>query len=174
MTDLTAQQLRIISLLAQGQSISQAAAAEDLHRNTITNWRRTNPSFAEALDSALTEQRHYWREQATRLAPLAMQTIEDCLTNPKSSPSLRFRAATFILKMATATHKIAQCPTEVEEFEQLASFSQPPQTAPEPPKPAQTCTRPQPIRVPPQPGRNAPCPCNSGLKFKRCCISKAA
>jgi hypothetical protein len=27
----------------------------------------------------------------------------------------------------------------------------------------------QPIRVIPQPGRNAPCPCKSGLKFKRCC-----
>jgi uncharacterized protein YecA (UPF0149 family) len=174
MTDLTAQQHRIISLLAQGQSISDAAAAENLHRNTITNWRRTNPTFAQALDSALTEQRQYWQEQATRLAPLAMRAIEDCLTNPNAAPSLRFRAAAFILKMATATHKTAQSPIEVEEFEELASFSQPPETAPELPKPAQTCTRPQPIRVPPQPGRNAQCPCNSGLKFKRCCLSKAA
>jgi hypothetical protein len=29
--------------------------------------------------------------------------------------------------------------------------------------------KPQPIRATPQPGRNAPCPCKSGLKFKRCC-----
>ncbi len=32
-----------------------------------------------------------------------------------------------------------------------------------------TTAKPQPIRVTPQPGRNAPCSCNSGLKFKRCC-----
>jgi hypothetical protein len=170
MTELTPQQHRIVSLLAQGHSITQAAEQENLHRNTIANWRRTNPTFAQALDSALTEQRHYWQDQATRLAPLAMQAIEACLTNPNASPSLRFRAATFILKMATATHKIAHPAGEDE----LASFGQPPQTPPETPKPAQICTTPQPIRVPPQPGRNAPCPCSSGLKFKRCCISKAA
>jgi len=26
-----------------------------------------------------------------------------------------------------------------------------------------------PIRTPPRPSRNKPCPCNSGIKFKRCC-----
>jgi hypothetical protein len=31
---------------------------------------------------------------------------------------------------------------------------------------------PLPIRVPHKPGRNEPCPCNSGLKFKRCCLNK--
>ncbi len=39
---------------------------------------------------------------------------------------------------------------------------------------AQNAQRPQPIRVAPQPGRNEPCPCNSGQKFKRCCLNKAA
>ena len=28
------------------------------------------------------------------------------------------------------------------------------------------------IRVVPRIGRNDPCPCNSGLKFKKCCIDK--
>jgi len=46
------------------------------------------------------EQRLYWHEQATSLAPLAIQVIEDCLTNTNSSRSLRFRAATFLLKLA--------------------------------------------------------------------------
>jgi hypothetical protein len=39
---------------------------------------------------------------------------------------------------------------------------------------AQNCTKPQPIRVTPQPGRNQTCPCGSGIKYKRCCITKAA
>jgi len=32
----------------------------------------------------------------------------------------------------------------------------------------------EPIRAPAQPGRNELCPCNSGLKFKRCCLNKNA
>jgi uncharacterized protein YecA (UPF0149 family) len=39
--------------------------------------------------------------------------------------------------------------------------------APETPNPAQNRTT-----AKPQPGRNAPCPCRSGLKFKRCCANK--
>jgi len=27
----------------------------------------------------------------------------------------------------------------------------------------------QQLKAPPKPGRNAPCPCRSGLKYKRCC-----
>jgi transposase-like protein len=30
----------------------------------------------------------------------------------------------------------------------------------------------QPVRPAPRPGRNEPCPCGSGLKFKRCCLNK--
>jgi hypothetical protein len=96
---LNPQQHRIISLLAAGNSITQVATSENLHRNTIANWRRTIPAFARELEFALREQRQYWHEQATRLAPLAMQAIEETLTNPKASPSLRFRAATLILKL---------------------------------------------------------------------------
>jgi SEC-C motif len=97
---LTPQQHRVINLLAEGNSITQAAAAENIHRNTIGYWRRTCPAFARELEFALREQRLYWHEQATRLAPQAIQTIFETLTNPESSPSLRFRAATLILKMA--------------------------------------------------------------------------
>jgi uncharacterized protein YecA (UPF0149 family) len=25
-----------------------------------------------------------------------------------------------------------------------------------------------------QPGRNTPCPCKSGLKYKRCCLNRSA
>ena len=187
---LNPQQHRIISLLAAGNSITQVATSENLHRNTIANWRRTIPAFARELEFALREQRQYWHEQATRLAPLAIQAIEETLTNPKASPSLRFRAAALIIKMATDPNakalktrdtlpaelaaqddqKLARRNEIAAEPRELASFVQPEQT----PEPAQTCTRPQPIRVPPQPGRNSPCPCKSGLKYKRCCISRAA
>lgn len=31
---------------------------------------------------------------------------------------------------------------------------------------------PQPVSVGPKPGRNDPCPCGSGLKYKKCCLKK--
>jgi hypothetical protein len=186
---LTLQQQRVITLLAAGQSITQAAEAENLHRNTIANWRRTVPAFARELEFAQREQRQYWHEQATRLAPLAIQAIEDCLTNPKSSPSLRFRAATLIMKLLAdpqtkptkgfplqspqtealhgeflQMHKDAQLPTDEEE---LASFYPRPSAQSAAGKPAQTGTK-------PQTSRSAPCPCKSGLKYKRCCANKLA
>jgi hypothetical protein len=97
---LTPQQHRVLTLLAAGNTITQAAAAVNIHRNTIDYWRRTHPAFAREQEYAQCEQRNYWHEQATRLAPQAIQAIEDCLTNPASSPSLRFRAAALIIKMA--------------------------------------------------------------------------
>jgi hypothetical protein len=30
----------------------------------------------------------------------------------------------------------------------------------------------RPVQAAPQPGRNAPCPCGSGVKFKKCCLGK--
>jgi hypothetical protein len=191
---LTPQQHRIITLLAAGNSLTQAAAAEDIHRNTIGYWRRTVPAFARELEFAIREQRLYWHEQATSLAPLAIQVIEECLTHPDSSPSLRFRAATFLLKLAIdpQAKAIKPFPTLAPEVEALSgqmlawrkemltavpplpqraetpAFVQPAELS----EPEQKCTKVQPIRVAPQPGRNSQCPCGSNLKFKRCCANK--
>jgi uncharacterized protein YecA (UPF0149 family) len=32
--------------------------------------------------------------------------------------------------------------------------------------------KPQPIVLGPRPGRNDPCPCGSGKKYKKCCMSE--
>jgi transposase-like protein len=203
---LTPEQHRIVTLLAAGYSITEAAAAENIHRNTVGYWRRTQPNFARELEFAIREQRLYWHEQANRLAPQAIATLEELLTNPGTSPSLRFRAATLILKMATdpQTKPIHPTATAVPELEAISGqvhalrkdllFRAPAAetlaetiAGPEPASDnsnivqaaniavaAQICTKPQPIRVPARPGRNTACPCGSGLKFKRCCITKAA
>jgi hypothetical protein len=49
-------------------------------------------------------------------------------------------------------------------------FCKKPETAPPPPAPAVSPT----VVTGPKTGRNEPCPCNSGLKFKRCCLNKPA
>ncbi len=180
-SSLTPQQHRIITLLAAGHSITEAAAQENIHRNTIGYWRRTQPNFARELEFAIREQRLYWHEQATQLAPQALAVIQDILTNSGVSPSLRFRAAQLILKMATDPNAkpITARSTGIPELEAVSGQVHALRKEffvrhPELPNPAQSCTNAQPIRLPPQPGRNTTCPCGSGLKFKRCCIAKAA
>ena len=201
---LTPQQHRIITLLAAGSSITEAAAAENIHRNTVGYWRRTIPAFARELEIALRERRQYWHEQATLLVPQALEVIQATLTDPASSPSLRFRAAALILKMTTDAPKPpAPLLHELEavsgQMHEKLGFVQPQmlQAAQSCTKPTgfapeeetfdirqaakiavaaqnRTMTTPQPIRVIPQPGRNELCSCGSGMKFKRCCIGKAA
>jgi len=196
---LTPQQHRIVSLLASGHSIAKAAATEQIHRNTIGYWRRTIPAFAREFEFARREQRRYLQDQAVELAPQAMQAIEDCLTNPNSSPSLRFRAAVFIIKMATdplqkSVKGFPTLPAEVEALsgqmltqreESLEPVPEDAPAAPETenvdivqsaiiPEPAQIAqsSAQTPIRVAPKPGRNEACHCGSGIKYNRCCIDK--
>jgi transposase-like protein len=66
---LTPVQHLVLTLLAEGHSLSAAAAAAGIHRNTIRNWRRTVPSFAREIEFAVLEQALVWREEALRLAP---------------------------------------------------------------------------------------------------------
>jgi SEC-C motif/Helix-turn-helix domain len=191
MNTLTPQQLRIIAAIASGTSAAQAAAAENIHRNTVSNWRRTNPDFARQLELATHWHREHQQEQIAALVPKAIQAIEDCLASP--SPSIRLRAAALILKMASffPTAESAPIPQQPAQScttmpkDELASFIPPPETTPgdevfstrEAAKTfvaAQNCTKPLPVRVTPKPGRNERCPCKSGLKFKRCCLAKAA
>ena len=98
---LTEQQLSVIKFIATGYSIASAAGMERIHRNTIGYWRRTIPAFARELEFGCREQRRNWHDRAVELTPRAFRAIEDCISDPKSSPSLRFRAATFIINMAT-------------------------------------------------------------------------
>ena len=196
---LTEQQHRIIARLACGWSINSAAKSEKLHRNTVGYWRRTIPAFARELEFASREQRRYWQDEAVQLAGDAMQAIRECITDPKSSPSVRFRAATFIIKMATdsdqkALKAFSPLPAELEAIDgqtqgwrKEAQTSATAEPAPEPPAPTESensgivqsakisvaaQSAQKPIRVTPQPGRNTVCPCGSGIKFKRCCLNK--
>jgi len=189
---LTPRQQSIVNKLAEGLSATQAAQAENIHRNTIANWRRTVPAFAREIDFAAREQSRRWHDEVVSLAPLALQVIREILTNPEASPSLKLRASLAVLKMAAQpeaapeivrplenqivqpenVHNSAQSCTPPPE---LASFVPPAANPENLHKRAQSCTTqslpaaPRTIRRPPLPGRNSPCPCGSGSKFKRCC-----
>ncbi len=166
----TAQQIRALEIISGGASISEAAYALEVHRNTIGNWRRNIPAFAQELDFAIAEQASYCHEQAISLAPRAIEILGTVMISQDSTPSLKSRIAISILKMASNpknVHKPAQPPTAPSQPPADDAPSNEDEFSTVPPVPVAT----QPTRKSREPGRNAHCPCNSGLKYKRCCAN---
>ncbi|MGA1994280.1 MAG: helix-turn-helix domain-containing protein [Bryobacteraceae bacterium] len=103
MTDsgLSPQQLQVIDALSSGANLTDAAAEAGVHRNTIAYWRRNFPRFHRALAHAHYDRALMYREQAEALAGLAFEALREILTDPKASPSVRLKAAMFIIEKAT-------------------------------------------------------------------------
>ena len=111
---LTAQQLQVISLLSNGNTINDAAVSAGVSRNTIGNWRRAVPAFAAELEFATSEQARAWQENFRDAVPLAIQTITAILNDPASSASIRLRAAGMILKLAGLPRVVQDCAPKTE------------------------------------------------------------
>ena len=57
-------QLQVIDALSNGANLTAAAAAADVHRNTIAYWRRNSPQFQHALARAQGDCAPTFRERA--------------------------------------------------------------------------------------------------------------
>jgi hypothetical protein len=167
-------------------STTEAAAAAGVHRNTVGTWRRTNPAFARELEFAARERSMFWHDQAAALAEKAVLVLSEILDDKTASPSLRLRAALKVISMAAdpQPRPMKPFPTSAAEAEAVhgrtlllqslmkEQENEPAQDDENVQHSAQSCTATsptQPIRRTPEPGRNTPCPCKSGLKYKRCC-----
>src|SRR5579872_206335 len=98
---LSAQQIQVIDALTSGATMTAAAAAAGIHRNTIPNWRRNHTPFSLAYAHAQYDRALLFRERAQDLVDQAFQTIQDLLTSPDTPPSVRLRAALAIVQIAT-------------------------------------------------------------------------
>jgi hypothetical protein len=98
---LSAQQIQVIDALSSGATMTSAAVAAGIHRNTIPNWRRNNFVFSHALAHAQYDRALLFRERAQDYVDLAFQTIQDLLTNPATPPSVRLRAALAIVEITS-------------------------------------------------------------------------
>jgi hypothetical protein len=105
---LSPQQIEIIEALADGCSIPAAAQRTGVHRNSIHNWRRTNQAFREALEDAEFDRAFMLHGKCQDLAHLAIQVLQELLTDPKTSASVRLRAATFLIGKALTPHHVPQ------------------------------------------------------------------
>jgi hypothetical protein len=97
--------------------------------------------FRDALTETRRDQDLAWREQARSLAGQAHGAIQAVLADPRSPAAVRLEAALAVQGRAPAK------------------------------SPARSNGKPAAAQPAGQPSRNQPCPCGSGRKFKRCCIS---
>jgi hypothetical protein len=191
--NLSPAQAQVIAALAQGRTVTAAAQGAGIHRNTIYNWL-DEPEFKTAVGEAQREYVAVLSDGMRDLAALAIDTMRSLLEDPKTPPSVRLRTALAILQRPHFPQPGWHLPERIEDPRQQqvvdnlveikadydamrmteaveAHARRTPTTTPSvregdsgtPPTAATGASTPTPI------ARCAPCPCGSGIKYKRCC-----
>ena len=159
---LTPIQVQVLQSLVAGLSVTAAAKEAGVHRTTVHLWTRTLPDFARAYLTLRQNRADRLVDELGDLADLAINTFRQLLSDESASASVRLKAAMEIVKLVEAqrptTLSTALADPKFEKLDtdlRIAEIINPPKTAPAP--------KSTPV------GRNAPCPCGSPLKYKRCC-----
>ena len=161
---LTAVQQDVLQALVAGQSISAAANAAGIHRSTVHLWTQKHSAFARALIAARHDRADLLLDELGNLAGLALDTFRHILSDEQAPASVRLKAAMEIVKLVEAQRPTFRETTLTEvQFDRIDRDLQLHQVA-QVSKPA--------LKVQ-NVGRNAPCPCGSPLKYKRCCGNPA-
>ncbi len=167
---LSTTQQQVLALIATGSTPAAAALTAGIHRNTIFNWLRLR-NFREAFEQAEFDRALFAREQAQALAAAAYDAIRTMIADSSVPAGVRLKAALAMIDRASAP--LPDLPEILPNFAQSPT----PEPVPAPPPPPTAPPKNLPSfaqSAPPDPktGRNAPCPCGSGMKFKRCCLGK--
>jgi transposase-like protein len=176
-TTLSPAQAQVVAALAQGRTVTAAAQDAGLHRNTIYNWLH-EPEFKTAAGEAQSEYVAILSDGMRDLAALAVDTLRSLLEDPKTPPAVRLRTALAVLQRPHFPNRGWHLPERIEPpreqqvvdglAEIKADYDAMRMT-----DAIKASAVKQVAEVPdlPEPpiARNAPCPCGSGLKYKRCC-----
>jgi hypothetical protein len=112
--NLSPAQAQVIAALAQGRTVTAAAQAAGLHRNTIYNWLN-DPSFKTAAEEAQREYVAILSDGMRDLAALALQTLRNLLEDPKTPPSVRLKTALAILQRPHFPNRGWHLPERIED-----------------------------------------------------------
>ncbi len=151
---LTPLQVQVLESLVAGLSVTAAAKQAGVHRTTVHLWTRNLPDFARALLTLRQQRADRLMDELGDLADLAINTFRQILSDESASASVRLKAAMEVAKLVESQRPTVFFEPAVEKLHQDLAVADV-----IPPK------RPPTAAV----GRNAPCPCGSPLKFKRCC-----
>jgi acyl-CoA thioesterase len=98
LSSLSDVQQQVVAALAEGRTITAAAAEVQLHRATIHNWLKDIPAFKTALKEAKSLYAARLRDEMTDLSATALDTVRTVLQDAQSPTSVRLRAALAILQ----------------------------------------------------------------------------
>ncbi len=198
-TMLSPLQASVALEIASGRSVTEAAAQAGVHRSTVYEWMHSEPAFNDAVEESRLEYIESLRNQLRSMSAKALARIEGLLDDPAAPPSVVLRAALAVLgrprfpeqgwnlpepvdtpAKENYVHDLALVEADYKALchsEKLARAERPAaETDTIRRNPTQTPTSPRISCTdrPPQVPRNAPCPCGSGKKYKRCCGVSAA
>jgi transposase-like protein len=94
---LTPRQERVALALAEGATITAAAAAAGLHRSTIHRWLNKQ-EFTEAVRQTRTASMRALRDEPNDLRAHARAAVHSLLADPQTPPDERLRLALAILE----------------------------------------------------------------------------
>lgn len=157
---LTPVQSVVLKALVEGLSITAAAERGGVHRSTVHLWTRHHPTFARALLAARQDRADRLIDELGDLHELAINTFRQILSDDTIPASVRLRAAMEIVKVVQDQRPTQLAQLKAELHDEGCSNN---------PNAMMPQTIPLPNTAPTSPVRNAPCPCGSRLKYKRCC-----
>lgn len=183
MSELSTIQTQVLSGLLSGQSVAAVAREHGIHRSTIYNWRKDHPHFTFALDQARSRLQDALYDETQDLVAQSLEVFAGLLHS--QDDRMKFRVAQAILRLANPARPTPELRTNVglehlmdRDPSGAASIPHRTPTVREGSKttsaPATTpatseVSKSVEFRRLPTPGRNQPCPCKSGLKYKKCC-----
>jgi hypothetical protein len=97
---LNEQQYQFICGVTDGRTWEEAAKFAGVKPYNIDFWRRNSRAFQRALEDVHYAHAFQFRRQAIDLADRAFATLAELLDSPKASPTVRLRAAMFIVQTA--------------------------------------------------------------------------
>jgi hypothetical protein len=97
-SELSGVQQRVVAALAQGRTITAAAAEAQLNRCTVHEWLNAVPAFRAALAEARTQYTAQLRDEMKELSATALETLRTLLQDPQTPSAVRLRASLAILE----------------------------------------------------------------------------
>src|SRR6266566_3240521 len=189
--NLSPVQAQVIAALAQGRTATDTARDAGIHRTTIHHWFRTEPGFKTAFQEAQREYVETLQDGMRDLAARAVETLRNLLDDPNTPPAVRLRTALAVLQRPHFPQPGWHLPERIESpreqqvvdglkeikadydamrMTEAMQASRPPCPPNHNHSPSVSAGAPASAPI----ARNAPCPCGSGIKYKRCCGSASA
>ena len=119
--ELTPDQAAALDLLLSGQTITAAAAAVGVARETVSRWRNDDPTFQAAFNAAIQSAYEANQKKLIDARGKALDLLAAMVDS--EDPAIAFKAAAALLRVDVPQPKGRTNPADLERWQGLANFS---------------------------------------------------